>query len=136
MTNRKGGKPKIHIDIERVEQLAARGLSNTDIAAALGIGRTTLQYKKKESEQLEQAITRARARSVAMVSDRFFEIINAKDGDDYKFGEDARLNAMKFFLERRGGWTRESKIITSEEEEQPMHVTIELVDASKDEDSE
>jgi DNA-binding CsgD family transcriptional regulator len=34
-------KPKIHIDLKQVESLAANGLTQEQIAAALGISETT-----------------------------------------------------------------------------------------------
>ncbi len=41
-------KPKIHIDLKQVESLAANGLTQEQIAAALGISETTLTPKKKK----------------------------------------------------------------------------------------
>src|SRR5574343_453272 len=72
-------RTKIVIDHEKVESLAARGLSNVQIAQALGIGRTTLQMGIRQSEQLEQAI----------------KIGKAKAGHPW---------AVCFYLKTAGGW--------------------------------
>ena len=130
-------KPKIKIDLQRAQVLAERGLTHEQISDALGISRTTLQARKRENAQLVQALARGRARAVAHVADKFWEVITARtvneDGEEvYRFREDTRLDAMKFFLERRGGWMRESKLVTSSEDVTGMDVTIKIVGAQKE----
>ncbi len=41
-------KPKIQIDLKQVESLAANGLTQEQIACALGISESTLTKRKKE----------------------------------------------------------------------------------------
>ena len=126
-------KPRIEIDSQQVETLAAQGLTNEQIAAALGISRTTLQSRKRENEQFEQALIRGRARGIAVVTNRFFEIIQAKDNEgQYVYDADTRLNAMKFFMERRGGWVRQEQnkvdLTSSDKSMSPLDVRIKVVD--------
>ena len=126
-------KPRIEIDSQQAETLAAQGLTNEQIAAALGISRTTLQSRKRENEQFEQALTRGRARGIAVVTNRFFEIIQAKDDEgQYVYDADTRLNAMKFFMERRGGWVRQEQnkvdLTSSDKSMSPLDVRIKVVD--------
>ena len=126
-------KPRIEIDSQQAETLAAQGLTNEQIAAALGISRTTLQSRKRENEQFEQALTRGRARGIAVVTNRFFEIIQAKDDKgEYVYDADTRLNAMKFFMERRGGWVRQEQnkvdLTSSDKSMSPLDVRIKVVD--------
>ena len=63
-------KERIDIDLNKVESLASRGLTQQQIADALGISRTTLYGRIKESEQFEQAIKKGQAKGVASVSNK------------------------------------------------------------------
>lgn len=49
-------KPRIEIDLAKVTELASRGLSQEQIAAALGIGTRTLERRKAESADMAEAI--------------------------------------------------------------------------------
>ncbi len=87
-------KPKIKIDLGEVEKLASQGLTNEQIAQSLGIGRTTLQARKRESEQFEQAIKRGQAKGIAFVSNKLMEQC-----------EEGNTTAMIFFLKARANWS-------------------------------
>ena len=54
-------KPKIPVDLEKVKELAAHGQSQGQIAINLGISRSTLQNRKRENEQFDQAIKEGKA---------------------------------------------------------------------------
>ena len=71
-------KPRIEIDIQQCETLAAQGLTNEQISAAMGIGQSTFYKNKRENKEFEEALMRGRARGIAVVVNRFFEIINIK----------------------------------------------------------
>ena len=86
-------KPKIHIDLKQVESLAANGLTDEQIALALGISRTTLASRKRESEQFVQAIKKGKAKGIAVVTNKLMESI--KGGN---------ITAMIFFLKTQAGW--------------------------------
>ena len=86
-------KPKIHIDLKQVESLAANGLTDEQIASALGISRTTLANRKRENEQFVQAIKRGKAKGIALVTNKLMESI--KGGN---------ITAMIFFLKTQAGW--------------------------------
>ena len=86
-------KPKIHIDLKQVESLAANGLTDEQIASALGISRTTLANRKRENEQFVQAIKRGKAKGIALVTNKLMESI--KGGN---------MTAMIFFLKTQAGW--------------------------------
>jgi len=86
-------KPKIHIDLKQVESLAANGLTDEQIASALGISRTTLASRKRENEQFVQAIKKGKAKGVAVVTNKLMESI--KGGN---------ITAMIFFLKTQAGW--------------------------------
>jgi len=86
-------KPKIHIDLAKVESLAANGLTDEQIASALGISRTTLANRKRENEQFVQAIKRGKAKGIALVTNKLMESI--KGGN---------MTGMIFFLKTQAGW--------------------------------
>ena len=86
-------KPKIHIDLKQVESLAANGLTDEQIASALGISRTTLSNRKRENEQFVQAIKRGKAKGIALVTNKLMESI--KGGN---------MTGMIFFLKTQAGW--------------------------------
>ncbi|OOF39887.1 LuxR family transcriptional regulator [Rodentibacter rarus] len=90
---KKQTKPKIEIDLKQVEALAANGLTMQQIADSLGISRTTLQMRKAENEQFEQAIKRGKAKGIAIVTNKLMGQI--KSGN---------TTAMIFFLKSQAGW--------------------------------
>ena len=90
-------KPKIHIDLKQVESLAANGLTDEQIASALGISRTTLASRKRENEQFVQAIKKGKAKGVAVVTNKLMESI--KGGN---------MTGMIFFLKTQAGWKETS----------------------------
>ena len=86
-------KPKIHIDLKQVESLAANGLTDEQIASALGISRTTLASRKRDSADFAAAIKKGKAKGVAVVTNKLMESI--KGGN---------ITAMIFFLKTQAGW--------------------------------
>ena len=86
-------KPKIHIDLKQVESLAANGLTQEQIAAALGISESTLTKRKKENTDFTDAIKRGKAKGIALVTNKLMESI--KGGN---------ITAMIFFLKTQAGW--------------------------------
>ena len=63
----------IHIDTEKVRKLAARGLSRTQVALALGISRDTLYRHKAQNSAIEEAFEQGRAEGVGLVANALFE---------------------------------------------------------------
>ena len=86
-------KPKIHIDLKQVESLAANGLTQEQIAAALGISESTLHKRKQENPEFTAAIKRGKAKGIALVTNKLMESI--KGGN---------MTAMIFFLKTQAGW--------------------------------
>ncbi len=109
-------KPRIEIDLDRVTELASRGLSHEQIAAALGISRTTLQARKRESEQFAQAIEKGQAQGIEQVSNALFQ--NAMGGN---------VTAQIFFLKARAKWRdRPEDMDTDDGEASPVSVNVEV----------
>jgi len=86
-------KPKIHIDLAKVESLAANGLTQEQIAAALGISESTLHKRKQENTDFTAAIKRGKAKGIALVTNKLMESI--KGGN---------MTGMIFFLKTQAGW--------------------------------
>jgi hypothetical protein len=84
------GRPLIKIDIEKVEALASRGLSQKQLAIGLGINLKTLQKHRKLDEELQSAIDRGQVQGLADVSNALFE--NAMAGN---------VTAQIFYLKNR-----------------------------------
>jgi hypothetical protein len=72
-------RPRIEIDISRVEELAAQGLSQAEICLCIGIGETTLYSRKRENEVFEEAIKRGKAKAASEIANTLYMM--AKRGD-------------------------------------------------------
>lgn len=86
-------KPTIEIDLSKVEALAANGLTQEQIALALGISEGTLYSRKRSNKDFEEAIKRGKAKGVAVVTNKLMESI--KNGN---------MTGMIFFLKCQAGW--------------------------------
>ena len=70
---KKPGRKPIVIDLDNVEQLAARGLGPTQIARALGISWDTLDRNRKRNAEFEETLKRGRAKGLAQVTNSLFK---------------------------------------------------------------
>ena len=70
---KKSGRKPIFIDLDKVEQLAARGLGPTQIARALGISWDTLDRNRKRNAEFEETLKRGRAKGLAQVTNSLFK---------------------------------------------------------------
>ncbi|SMB88495.1 hypothetical protein SAMN05660772_02818 [Pasteurella testudinis DSM 23072] len=91
-------KPKIEINLKQVEALAARGLTQQQIADSLGISETTLYTNKRENVDFAEAIKRGKAKGIATVTNKLFAKI-----------EEGNLTATIFYLKTQAGW-RETEV--------------------------
>lgn len=108
-------KPKIKIDLKQVESLAANGLTDEQIASALGISRTTLSNRKRENEQFVLAIKRGKAKGIALVTNKLMESI--KGGN---------ITGMIFFLKTQAGWKETNVQEHTGADGQPIQHTVEI----------
>lgn len=72
-------RPKIEIDISKVEEYAAQGLTREEIALCLGISETTLYNRRRESEVFDAAIKSGKAKAASEISNKLYQM--AKKGD-------------------------------------------------------
>ena len=106
-------KPRIEIDLTKVEALASRGLTKQQIADALGVSQTTFYARQKESEEFEEAIKRGQAKGVASVSNKLYE--SAMRGEAW---------AVCFFLKTKGGYKETQKVeMTADVKTQEVELT-------------
>jgi hypothetical protein len=107
---KKGGRKKINIDLEQVENLASRGLGTTQIARALGVSWNTIDRNRKRSVDFEDAIKRGKARGLAQVTNSLFT--SATDGN---------VTAQIFYLKNQDAKTWRDRV-------ENVHATINLND--------
>ena len=84
---------KIELDLSKVESLAAQGLTEEQIADALGVSRATVTRNKRDNDAFAAAIKSGKAKGIAVVSSKLMEQV--KGGN---------VTAMIFFLKSRAGW--------------------------------
>ena len=85
-------KPKIEIDLAKVEELASRLLTKEQIAISLGISNATLYNRQLEDVEFLEAIRRGRQKGVAAVAEKL--VNSAIDGN---------TTAQIFVLKTHGG---------------------------------
>lgn len=107
-TEKKKTKPKIEINLQEVEALAANGLTQQQIADSLGISVSTIESRLRENEEFKDAIKRGKSKGIAMIANQLFK--KAKSGD---------TTSMIFFLKTQAGWketqTVEAKVNLADE---------------------
>lgn len=88
----------VEIDLKKVEAFAAQGMTNEQIAQALGISRATHFNKKRNELAYLDAIKEGQAKGIATITNALFN--NAKSGN---------LGAQCFYLKNRAGWKDKSE---------------------------
>ena len=91
-----GGRPEFEITqqvIDQAELLASQGLTQNQIALALGMGESTLYEKKAKFPEFAEAIKAGKAKGVAMVAEKLMEKAMAMD-----------TTSILFYLKCQGGW--------------------------------
>ena len=68
------GRKEIEIDYSEVERMAGIGLTNAEIADALGIGQSTLYTKKNNNRSFESALKKGRAKAAVDVANTVYEL--------------------------------------------------------------
>lgn len=68
------GRKKIDIDLDKVAELAGRGLTQGEIAACLGVSLRTIEGRKAQVAEFADAIERGKASAAREVSNKLFEL--------------------------------------------------------------
>ena len=72
-------RPRIEIDISRVEELAAQGLTQAEICLVIGISEDTLSRRKSDLADLADAIKSGKAKAASEISNTLYKM--ARGGD-------------------------------------------------------
>jgi hypothetical protein len=72
-------RPRIEIDISRVEELAAQGLSQAEICLVIGVSEDTLSRRKADSAAIADAIKSGKAKAASEIANTLY--LMAKRGD-------------------------------------------------------
>ncbi len=96
-------------DFKEVEALARRGVSDEQIALALGIHKPTLRRNKRALTDFNQAVAKGRALGKVAVASKLYDIAMA-----------GNIRAIIFYLETVANWT-ESHIQVKTEAEERLH---------------
>lgn len=98
-------------ELEKVESLAARGMTQQQIADCLDIHIATLMDKKKEYVELNEAIKRGKAKGIANVTAALLK--NIQKGN---------ATSQIFYLKCQAGWTEEATKMLNEMERKLQEV--------------
>ena len=112
---KKVGRPKFVVTKEmcdKAEAFAAQGLTQEQIAMALGIGLSTLYEKQNEFIEFAEAIKRGKGKGIQTITNRLYE--KALEGDN---------TAMIFYLKNRAGWQDKIEKETIVEHKQVIDLT-------------
>lgn len=87
-------RKRIELDLARVEELAANGLSEEEVAASMGVSRVTIQRRKREDEAFVSAWKRGKQKSFAEVTNTLMSLVREKN-----------LGAVVWFEKTRKGYS-------------------------------
>ena len=111
-------KPRAKIDVGKVKQLAAQGLTKEEISLALGFARGTIfnHINKYGRSDINEAIAEGRARGMAVITNKLFSL--AQGGN---------LGAICFYLKCHG-WSEKSTVdyVSSDGSMAPQPVSINI----------
>ena len=117
------GRPWAKIDLDKVEALAAQGLTNEQIALSIGIVTSTLYKRKRENKAFEEAINRGKAKGLATISNALFN--DAKKGN---------TTAQIFYLKTRdrANWNDSPVLGIDGGEAPPLQINFEVAEPVND----
>lgn len=99
-------RPKIQIDLVKVENLAGLGLNKEQIANALGMSYATLNRNQKVRQDLQDAINRGKARRIGFVANKLQTLI-----------DEGNLGAIIFYLKTQGGFVETQRQIITDNQD-------------------
>lgn len=103
MAEKRRTKPPIKIDYEKVEALAGRGLTKSNICLCLGVSEQWLYNRQKDDKKFKEAILRGEAQAIAAVTGELFKHIKASN-----------LKAIMFFLQCKANWKKTNVVETKD----------------------
>ena len=121
--NRGGGRKQFIVDIAKVEEFAAQGLTKTEVAHALGCCPDTYHTKETQNPEIREAYARGRSAGAHKAARRLDKLIDSAD-------QRVALDASKFYLARRAGWSETTEIAGAGGGPVAISLTISKDDAS------
>ena len=118
-------KPRIEIDLAKVEQYAQVCDNEEEIALALGVSYSTLQNRKREFEEFANAIKRGKASANIFVGGRLMNLV--KDGNPA---------ATIFWMKSRCGWKETQRIESVDDQTDGMKSVYAKMKAAQEDDDE
>jgi DNA invertase Pin-like site-specific DNA recombinase len=100
---------KIELDIQKIEDLAGRGLTEQEICLCIGISRTTLYRRKRDAVAVAEAIERGKAKAHAVVANALFELCKERN-----------LGAIVWFEKSRCGMSEDAELLRRIEQLEQM----------------
>jgi len=122
---RKGGRPPI-LELtpellEKVEDLAGRGLTIEEIAYTFAVKRATLYKFIAINKIVKEHIEAGRARTLDKVTGKLMELVNK-----------GNLTAIIFFLKTKGRWCEHKSLeLTGTDKAQEIKLKLDTTDAVK-----
>ena len=113
--SKKVGRPKFVVTKEmcdKAERYASQGLTQEQIALALGIGQSTLYRNQNEFVEFGEAIKRGKGKGIQAVTNVLYN--KALEGDN---------TSMIFYLKNRAGWQDKIEKETIIEQRQVIDLT-------------
>lgn len=98
-------RPRIEIDISRVEELAAQGLSQAEICLVIGVSEDTLSRRKADSAAIADAIKSGKAKAASEVANTLY-LMATKDKD---------LGAVIWWEKTRRGLSDKTTTVVAQE---------------------
>lgn len=96
-------RKKIDIDAKKVEALAAMGLNQKEICAAMGISYHVMRNRRNEatpaSKLIEEALEIGKAKGVAKVANKLMQMV-----------DEGNVTATIFYLKCKAGWRENDNI--------------------------
>ena len=109
----KACKPKIQLDLNKIEEYASQLLSIDQIVINLGICKQTFYNRKNENPEIDEAIKRGRERGIAKVTNKLVE--SALKGN---------TTAQIFILKTHGGQEWKEKQEVNLSSDQPISIKL------------
>ena len=117
-----GSKPRVEINLDDVQKYAALGLTQEQIAAAIGIGKSTFYRLKSENEEFARVLKIGQAAGVI----RMAEYLT-------KQAEEGNTTAAIFYLKTHG-WKESKAVEISGRDGEPIETRTTVVNLTKEQE--
>jgi len=99
--------------IDQAETLAAQGMTQVQIALALGMGESTLYEKMEKYPEFSEAIKSGKAQGIAMVTEKLLEKVMGMD-----------TTSILFYLKCQAGWRDSQDVNVNSSGTNKIEITV------------